>query len=251
MTRGKQICGMLKSIRRRIAEANGIEYVASDCRHEGDCSGTCPRCEAEAAALWRQLDMRHAAGRAVALVGLSAGLLTASAQSSVGTGHGCESCHNSCQPAAAGGAVSDVENGDTTKLMRHKGKAELRAETDDDNPQLFGMVNDTMPQFNGGVKALTDYVKNAVDSLISVRGISLDTLSADSRCIVRFVVRKDGCVDQVEVIRALNDELDRVAVDVVKGMPRWIPGRKNGVSVDVRYVLPVIFRTYSGGRPAK
>lgn len=64
MTRGKEICGILKDIRRRIAEANGIEYVAAECRYEGDCSGTCPRCEAEAAALWRQLDMRRAAGRA-------------------------------------------------------------------------------------------------------------------------------------------------------------------------------------------
>lgn len=51
MTRGKEICGILKDIRRRIAEANGIEYVAAECRYEGDCSGTCPRCEAEAAAL--------------------------------------------------------------------------------------------------------------------------------------------------------------------------------------------------------
>lgn len=38
MTRGKQICRKLKDIRRRIAEANGIEYVAAECRYEGDCS---------------------------------------------------------------------------------------------------------------------------------------------------------------------------------------------------------------------
>lgn len=99
MTRGKEICGILKDIRRRIAEANGIEYVAAECRYEGDCSGTCPRCEAEAAALWRQLDMRRAAGRAVVLAGLSAGLLTASAQSSGGAWQGCGSCHSGCQPA--------------------------------------------------------------------------------------------------------------------------------------------------------
>ncbi len=47
MARGKQTCKILKEIRRQIAEANGIEFVTSECRYKGDCLGTCPKCEAE------------------------------------------------------------------------------------------------------------------------------------------------------------------------------------------------------------
>ena len=35
MARGKQTCKILKEIRRQIAEANGIEFVTSECRYKG------------------------------------------------------------------------------------------------------------------------------------------------------------------------------------------------------------------------
>ena len=72
MARGKQTCKILKEIRRQIAEANGIEFVTSECRYKGDCLGTCPKCEAEVRYLEQQLRARSIAGKAVALVGISA-----------------------------------------------------------------------------------------------------------------------------------------------------------------------------------
>ncbi len=47
MARGKQTCKILKEIRRQIAEANGIEFVTSECRYKGDCLGSCPKCETD------------------------------------------------------------------------------------------------------------------------------------------------------------------------------------------------------------
>ena len=72
MTRGKQTCRILKEIRRQIADANGIEFVTSECRYKGDCLGTCPKCEAEVRYLEQQLRARSLAGKAVALAGISA-----------------------------------------------------------------------------------------------------------------------------------------------------------------------------------
>ncbi len=72
MARGKQTCKILKEIRRQIAEANGIELATSECRYKGDCLGTCPKCEAEVRYLEQQLRARSIAGKAVALVGISA-----------------------------------------------------------------------------------------------------------------------------------------------------------------------------------
>lgn len=75
MARGKHTCKILKEIRRQIAEANGIEFMTSECRYKGDCLGTCPKCEAEVRYLEQQLRARSLAGKAIALAGISAASL--------------------------------------------------------------------------------------------------------------------------------------------------------------------------------
>ena len=84
MNRGKQTCRILKDIRRQIAEANGIEFTVSECRYKGDCLGTCPKCEAEVRYLEQALERRRLAGKAVVLIGVSAGLLAASSAAVAG-----------------------------------------------------------------------------------------------------------------------------------------------------------------------
>ena len=69
---GKEKCRILKEIRTRIAAANDIEWVVSECRHQGNCKGTCPRCEAELRQLEEALAHREALGKKVAVVGISA-----------------------------------------------------------------------------------------------------------------------------------------------------------------------------------
>lgn len=69
--RGKAKCKALKEIRRQIAEENDIPYVVSQCTYQGDCKGTCPKCEAELRYLERELEIRKNLGKAVAVVGIS------------------------------------------------------------------------------------------------------------------------------------------------------------------------------------
>lgn len=59
---GKEKCELLKTIRKNIADMNGIEYKPEPCTHEGDCPGFCPRCDQEAAYLMRELKKKEAAG---------------------------------------------------------------------------------------------------------------------------------------------------------------------------------------------
>ena len=74
---GKDKCRILKQIRREIAEKNDIEWVVSECKHQGNCKGTCPKCEAEVRKLESELSLRRRLGKAVAIVGVSS-LCTAS-----------------------------------------------------------------------------------------------------------------------------------------------------------------------------
>ena len=78
MARGKQTCKILKEIRKQIAEENDIELVISECTYQGDCKGTCPKCEAEVRYLERELEKRQRMGKAAVVAGLSVGLLSSS-----------------------------------------------------------------------------------------------------------------------------------------------------------------------------
>ena len=69
--KGKQRCKILKEIRRQIAENNDIEYITSECKHQGDCAGTCPKCESEVRYLERELEKRARLGKAVTVAGLA------------------------------------------------------------------------------------------------------------------------------------------------------------------------------------
>lgn len=52
---GKDKCNLLREIRKRIATQYGLTYQPAECRHEGDCAGTCPKCDTELQDLQRQL----------------------------------------------------------------------------------------------------------------------------------------------------------------------------------------------------
>ena len=73
MKKGKAKCKALKEIRKQIADANDIPYVVSQCTYQGDCKGTCPKCEAELKYLERELAIRTNLGKAVAIAGISVG----------------------------------------------------------------------------------------------------------------------------------------------------------------------------------
>ena len=82
MTRGKSICEYLKSIRKQIAKANGIDYSPMQCTHKGDCAGTCPACEQEREYLEHQLSTKQKMGVPIKIIGLSMALASGGACSS-------------------------------------------------------------------------------------------------------------------------------------------------------------------------
>ncbi len=81
---GKQKCKILKEIRQKIADENDIPYVTRECTHQGNCSGTCPRCESELRYLENQLQIRSSLGKKIKVAALCAGMaLTAAGCSAV------------------------------------------------------------------------------------------------------------------------------------------------------------------------
>jgi len=129
--------------------------------------------------------------------------------------------------------VEGVKGGtvDIADLQEHK---VITAEPE--KPQIFSHV-EVMPQFPGGEAALMKWLTD---------NMSYPTIAAEQgiqgRVTLRFVVKPDGSIDEVEVQKGLDPSCDKEAVRVVKKMPKWIPGKQNGNPVYVYYSLPVVFR---------
>ena len=67
---GRDKCDRLREIRRKIADANGIEFKATECHHTEPCSGTCPACDAEIRYIDEQLRLKEERGERIVLKGL-------------------------------------------------------------------------------------------------------------------------------------------------------------------------------------
>lgn len=274
MVKGKSTCKTLKAIRRQIAEANDIVYEPHECHYDGPCLGTCPACEAEVRYLEQQLGLRRQLGWAVSLIGVSAGLLSACTSTGTKTvaekSNGGESNMEVHEPAAGCdsmvvGKVAVPEEPDTASFANEQRsrqaatapKAPLVAQEEDE--QVLGGVQDPgimaelqmmapdttkvydvveqMPMFPGGTQALMQFLKDNVQYPPECEEICIQ-----GRVILTFVVERDGSITQAKVVKSLDPRLDAEALRVVKAMPKWIPGRQAGVTVAVKYTIPVTFR---------
>ncbi|WP_418579969.1 energy transducer TonB [Prevotella sp.] len=212
-TRGRNICDTLKAIRKEIADANGIEYSPEECHFKGECRGTCPKCEQEVKDLEYELRLRQMAGTAIKVAGVAAGIVAMTA----------------CSDGKIQRTVSD-----NAKQWR---TAVIKPTADPDSSKIFGAAEE-MPSFPGGEKALMQYIKdNTYYPEEMCEG------AAQGRVMVGFVINEDGSISDVKVLRSLTPELDEVAVKIVKGMPKWNPGKQNGKAVKTKYTVPVSFRT--------
>ena len=101
--------------------------------------------------------------------------------------------------------------------------------------KVYDMVEE-MPEYPGGMEALMKYLttnvkypKDAVKQKIQ------------GRVMVTFIVDTDGSITDVKVVKAVFPSIDKESVRVVKNMPKWKPGKKDGRPVKVKYTLPLAF----------
>lgn len=95
----------------------------------------------------------------------------------------------------------------------------------------------SMPKFPGGETALRKFLADNIryPTLAQENGIQ-------GKVVIEFIIGKDGGVYDIQVSRSVEESLDKEALRVVNLMPKWIPGKKNGKTVKVKYFLPIMFR---------
>ncbi|MDE7412757.1 MAG: energy transducer TonB [Muribaculaceae bacterium] len=99
---------------------------------------------------------------------------------------------------------------------------------------------DTAPEFPGGMSQLMSYLASKIHY---PEAAALNDIQG--RVKVNFVVNKDGTIGDVKVIEGVDPDLDKEAIRVVKRMPNWIPGRKDGKPVKCYYNVTVTFRLHT------
>ena len=112
--------------------------------------------------------------------------------------------------------------------------------TDTPCGKVFHVV-EQMPQFPGGQAAMMKFI---ADSL-RYPSVSCEH-RIEGRVVVQFVVDCEGNILNPLVVWSVDPLLDKVAIRVVKLMPKWIPGRQNGKPVSVVCLVPIRFKEYEG-----
>jgi protein TonB len=104
------------------------------------------------------------------------------------------------------------------------------------NEQEEFTVVEVMPEFPGGQAEMAKFLQKNIHypDMAKEAGIQ-------GKVYISFVVRKDGSVSDVKIIRGVDPSLDKEAMRVVMMMPNWKPGTQNGRPVNVRLNLPINF----------
>ena len=102
-------------------------------------------------------------------------------------------------------------------------------------------VVEEMPQFPGGVGKMMDYL--AVNLHYPKEA---EAKGLQGRVIANFVIEPDGSITNAKVVKPLDPALDAEALRLVNGMPKWTPGKQDGVPMRVKYTIPITFTLGDG-----
>ena len=93
------------------------------------------------------------------------------------------------------------------------------------------------PEFPGGPEALNRFL---------ARNIKYPLLAQENgiqgRVVCQYVVNTDGSIVDIQVVRGVEESLDKEAVRVIKSMPKWTPGRQGGKNVRVKCTQVIRFK---------
>lgn len=118
------------------------------------------------------------------------------------------------------------------------------ATTDDRQKDTLASVNENsvyfkaeeMPEFPGGESALKKYIQENIKypPIALERGIW-------GKVYVSIIISNEGEVTNPMIVKGIDPYLNKEALRVIKSLPDWKPGKKNGMPVNVHYTVPVEF----------
>ena len=262
---GKEICRQLKGIRRKIAEENDIELEIPVCTFEGECRGTCPRCEAEVEYLEREIARRLSIGKAATVAGIAVTLASMT---------GCQTMpEDNHQPEA--GDIQEAEAAqpqDSTDTQAASAPSEPRyatpmgdivpppppevelTEAELATMQLTGIIDtrSEMPEYSRGEQELFEDIR----TLLRVPQLAKEN-NINGIVKVAVTVEADDSVSDIRVVRDIGAGCGKEALRVIKELPGgWKAARPDGFKpvkaeriIDIEFSKDSMISIIEGGAP--
>jgi len=101
------------------------------------------------------------------------------------------------------------------------------------------LPGDKQPKYPGGLPAMMAFL---------AKNIKYPTEALENKVegmtVISFVVNHRGFLGDYRILKPLGYGTDQEAIRVLQTMPKWIPGKRNGQPVKVKFTLPVRFSLY-------
>lgn len=230
----------------------------------------------------QQLERKRIAGKAVTVLGISAGLVAmspmTSCTNSANKGTNQEITNDTISNECMFGDIIPITEEDTIVasikdipsrpepgvlagdiIEPVEGEVEIEGEISEDTIKSVSLPGwippkiDEMPSENDTlhISAVMPEFPGGAQKLMSFiarniqypKEIAQGEAGAQGRVIVQFIVDKDGNIINPRIVRGVDPYLDKEALRVVNLMPKWKPGElEDGTKVAVYYTIPVMFR---------
>lgn len=97
-------------------------------------------------------------------------------------------------------------------------------------------VVEVMPEFPGGMDAFSKWLSANLTYPVQALEKGIDGV-----VVARFVVKADGSIGTIELLKKVHPLLDAEAERVLKTLPKFKPGMSGGKAVDVYFTIPLTF----------
>ena len=121
--------------------------------------------------------------------------------------------------------------------MEEKKQPVAKEEVKQTEEEVIFQVVEQMPEFPGGMSEAMKFLAKNIKYPVAAQQAKIE-----GRVIVQFVVKKDGTIGTVKIVRGLSPELNKEAIRLCKSLPKFIPGTMKGEAVNVWYTSVVSFR---------
>jgi TonB family protein len=129
--------------------------------------------------------------------------------------------------------IQDTEEGNVS-INKDK-KSSLSIKLDDAEADSVYALPQVPAMYPGGSGAMKNFffanIKTPESTGQSVKG----------KVFVRFMVKKNGELAKIYLVKGLTDACNQEAMRVVKKMPKWLPATQEGEEVSSWHTLPIYF----------
>ena len=114
-------------------------------------------------------------------------------------------------------------------------KTTLSINNDEADVDSVYSIPQVIPMFPGGNNAMKSFfAKNIITP-------ESDGKIVKGKVFVRFMVKKNGELAKIYMVKGLTDACNKEAIRVVKKMPTWVPASNEGAVVNSWHTLPIYF----------